>query len=98
MSPQTQPKAGSALAGPTAVPAFEKELDRLVGMARKGHKPGATYNNPSDEWLISQMRVLQNLPDDEQQRFLSEARVIDKESEEANAAGRAAGRAIVRIS
>ena len=88
-----QPVAGSSLAGPAAVPAFEKELDRLVALARKGHKPGATFNNPSEEWLISQMRVLQDLPEDEQQRFLGEASIIDKEAAEANAAGKAAGRA-----
>ncbi len=93
MSPQTQATAGSSLAGPAIVPEFEKELDRLVTLARRGHKPGAPYNNPSDEWLISQMRVLQDLPEDEQQRFLSEASLIDKEAEEANAAGRAASRA-----
>ena len=88
-----QPKAGSSLAGPTAVPAFQKELERLVALARQGHKPEASFNNPSDEWLISQMHVLQDLPEDEQQRFLSEARAIDKESAEANAVGKAAGRA-----
>ncbi|MCH8296802.1 MAG: phosphoenolpyruvate carboxykinase (ATP) [Chloroflexi bacterium] len=93
MSPQTQPTAGSSLAGPAIVPEFEKELDRLVALARRGHKPGAPYNNPSDKWLISQMRVLQDLPEEEQQRFLGEARLIDKEAAEANAAGRAASRA-----
>ncbi len=93
MSSQTQPTPGSSLAGPIAVPAFEKELDRLVALARKGHKPGATFNNPSDEWLISQMHVLQDLPEEEQQKYLDEASIIDKEAAEANAAGRAAGRA-----
>ncbi|MCH7737814.1 MAG: phosphoenolpyruvate carboxykinase (ATP) [Chloroflexi bacterium] len=75
------------------MPAFEKELDRLVALARQGHKPGATFNNPSEEWLISQMRVLQDLSEAEQQALLNEARVIDKEAAEANAAGKAAGRA-----
>ena len=93
MSPELQPKSGSSLAGPTNVPAFEKELDRLVALARQGHKPGATFNNPSEEWLISQMHVLQDLPEAEQQKLLSEASVIDKDAAEANAAGRAAGRA-----
>jgi len=88
-----QPTAGSSLAGPATVPAFVIELDRLVALARRGHKPGAPYNNPSEEWLISQMHVLQDLPEEEQQRFLSEASAIDKEAAEANAAGRAAGRA-----
>ncbi|NQW23613.1 MAG: phosphoenolpyruvate carboxykinase (ATP) [SAR202 cluster bacterium] len=93
MCPQYQPSAGSSLAGPTAVPAFEKELHRLVALARKGHKPGAPYNNPSNEWLISKMHVLQDLPEDEQQRFLAEASLINKEAEEANSAGKAATRA-----
>ena len=93
MCPQYQPSAGSSLAGPTAVPAFEKELHRLVALARKGHKSGAPYNNPSDEWLISQMHVLQDLPEDEQQRFLAEASLINKTAEELNAVGKAATRA-----
>ena len=93
MSSQTQPTPGSSLAGPIAVPAFEKELDRLVALARKGHKPSATFNNPSEEWLISQMHVLQDLSEEEQQKYLDEASIIDKEAAEANAAGKAAGRA-----
>ncbi len=93
MSPQLKPKPGSSLAGPTSVPAFVKELDRLVALARKGHKPGATFNNPSQEWLISQMKVLQDLPEDEQRRLLEEASLIDKEAAEANAAGKAASKA-----
>ncbi|GIT43419.1 MAG: hypothetical protein Ct9H300mP11_13550 [Chloroflexota bacterium] len=39
MSPQIQPKPGSSLAGPTIVPAFVTELDRLVNLARRGHQP-----------------------------------------------------------
>jgi ATP-dependent phosphoenolpyruvate carboxykinase len=93
MSSQTQPTPGSSLAGPIAVPAFEKELDRLVALARKGHKPGATFNNPSEEWLISQMHVLQDLSEEVQQKYLDEGSIIDKEAAEANAAGKAAGRA-----
>ena len=93
MSPQIKPNPGSSLAGPINVPAFVKELDRLVALACKGHKPGATFNNPSQEWLISQMNVLQDLPEDEQKGLLDEASQIDKEAAEANAAGKAAGRA-----
>ena len=93
MSLQQQPPAGSSLAGPIADPAFVKELDRLVALARQGHKPGATFNNPSQEWLVSHMNVLQDLPEVEQQAFLAEASAIDKEAEVANAAGKAAGRA-----
>ncbi len=93
MSSQIQPKSGSSLAGPAIVPAFVEELDRLVDLARRGHKPDAAFNNPPQEWLVSHMNVLQDLPENEQQGFLSEANLIDKEAEEANAAGRAAGRA-----
>ena len=93
MSPQIQPKPDSSLAGPTIVPAFVAELDRLVNLARRGHKPDSAFNNPSQEWLASYMNVLQDLPEDEQQSFLSEASLINKEAEEANAAGKAAGRA-----
>ena len=46
MSSQIQPKSGSSLAGPAIVPAFVEELDRLVGLARRGHKPDAAFNNP----------------------------------------------------
>jgi len=93
MSPQIQPKPDSSLAGPTIVPAFVAELDRLVNLARRGHQPDSAFNNPSQEWLASYMNVLQDLPEDEQQSFLSEASLINKEAEEANAAGKAAGRA-----
>ena len=93
MSPKIQPTPGSSLAGPTIVPAFVTELDRLVALARTGHKPGAPFNNPSQEWLVSHMNVLQDLPENEQQSFLSEATMIDKDAAVANAAGKAAGRA-----
>jgi len=93
MSPKVQPTHGSSLAGPTIVPAFVTELDRLVALARGGHKPGAPFNNPPQEWLVSHMNILQDLPEDEQKGFLSEASLIDKEAAAANATGKAAGRA-----
>ena len=93
MSPQIQPKPGSSLAGPTIVQAFVTELDRLVNLARRGHQPDSVFNTPSQEWLASYMNVLQDLPEDEQQSFLNEASLINKEAEESNAAGKAAGRA-----
>ncbi|MED5209050.1 MAG: phosphoenolpyruvate carboxykinase (ATP) [Chloroflexota bacterium] len=93
MSPNRQPPAGSSLAGPTSVPAFVKELDRLVSLAQQGHKADSAFNNPSQEWLVDHMNVLQDLSEVEQQAFLTEAEIIDKEAEVANAAGRAAKRA-----
>ena len=47
----------------------------------------------NQEWLISQMHVLQDLSEEEQQKYLDEASIIDKEAAEANAAGKAAGSA-----
>ena len=88
--PQDPP---SPLAGPAIVPAFEKELDRLVSLAKKGHLPSSRLFNPSDDWLVSQLRILQDLPSAEQQRLLTEAKEVGQEAEAANAAGKAAVRA-----
>ena len=89
-SPQDPP---SPLAGPAIVPAFEKELDRLVALAKKGHQPTSRLYNPSNEWLVSQLRILQDLPISEQQLLLTEAQEVSQEAEAANAAGKAAARA-----
>jgi hypothetical protein len=88
--PQDPP---SPLAGPAIVPAFEKELDQLVNLAKKGHQPSSRFYNPSNEWLISQMEILQDLPLAQQQQLLTEAKEVSQEAETANAAGRAAVRA-----
>ena len=88
--PQDPP---SPLAGPAIVPVFEKELDRLVSLAKKGHLPSSRLFNPSDDWLVSQLRILQDLPSAEQQRLLTEAKEVGQEAEAANAAGKAAVRA-----
>ena len=88
--PQNPP---SHLAGPAVVPEFEKELDQLVALAKKGHQPTSPFYNPSNDWLISRMRILQDLPAAEQQRLLSEASAVSQEAEAANAVGKAAVRA-----
>ena len=80
------------LAGPPINPAFVKALDDLMAVARQGHKPDDPLFNPPDEWLISQMRVFQDLPKEEGQRALSETREARKEAEESNAQGKAAFR------
>ena len=90
MSPQDPP---SPETGPAIIPEFAQQLDRLVALARKGHRPGSPLNNPSEEWLAGQMRVLQDLPSDQQDRLLAEAREIGREAAAANAEGKAAVRA-----
>ena len=92
----TQPsnqESRSPLAGPIVNPAFEKELDALVALARRGHRADSQFYNPSNDWLIARMPILQDAPKAEQERILQEAEQIDQEAEEANAAGRAAPRA-----
>ncbi len=90
MSQQDPP---SATSGPAIVPAFAQQLDRLVVLARQGHRPGSALDNPSDEWLVGRMRVLQDLHTEQQETLLAEAREIGREGAAANAEGKAAARA-----
>jgi hypothetical protein len=83
----------SPLAAPAVNPDFLKELDQLVGLASSGQKSDSQYFNPPNDWLFGHMSVLQDLPEAEQAKILTEAAQLDKEAEEANAAGRAATRA-----
>ena len=83
----------SPLAAPAVNPDFLKELDQLVGLASSGHKTDSQYFNPPNDWLFGHMSVLQDLPEAERAKILAEASQLDKEAEEANAAGRAATRA-----
>ena len=89
MSQQHQ-EARSPLAGPAINQSFERELNELVALARKGHQPGSQFLNPSDDWLISRMPILQDIPADQMAELLKEAEQISAQAEEANAAGRAA--------
>ncbi len=90
MAQQERP---SPLSGPAIDPAFENKLNELVALAQRGHNRDSAFFNPSDEWLINRMRVLQDLPAPERAQFLQEAKQIDREAQEANAQGRAANRA-----
>ncbi|MBL4579391.1 MAG: hypothetical protein JKY05_02960, partial [SAR324 cluster bacterium] len=83
----------SLLAAPDVNPEFLRELDQLVGLARIGQKPDSRYFNPPKEWLFGHMSVLQDLPEAERAQIMTEARQLEKEAEETNAAGRAATRA-----
>ena len=83
----------SPLAAPAVTPDFLKELDQLVGLASSGQKTDSQYFNPPNDWLFGHISVLQDLPEAQRAKILSEASRLDKEAEEANAAGRAATRA-----
>jgi hypothetical protein len=82
----------SPLAAPAVNPDFLKELDQLVGLASSGQKTDSQYFNPPNDWLFGHMSVLQDLPETERDKILAEASQLDKDAEEANAAGRAATR------
>lgn len=86
-------KVRSSLVGPSIVPAFENALDEMVALARQGHRLGAEFFNPSEDWLIERMPLFQDLPPAAQNDVLIEAAKLSQEAEEANADGRAANRA-----
>ena len=68
----------SLLEGPPINREFERELDRLVALAREGHRPEAHLFNPPDEWVLSKMPVLQDMPQADQDRVRREAEELDK--------------------
>jgi len=84
---------GSTLAGPSVDPAFAKVLDELVALAKRGHKPDSQFFNPSDEWLISHMRIFQDLPASDREQVRKEAEQITQESGRLNGEGKAGIRA-----
>ena len=83
----------SPLTPPAKHEAFAVALDELVFLARRGHRPDSNNFNPSDQWLVDNMPVFQDMPEDQRAAVLAQASVIEREGEEANAAGRAATRA-----
>ena len=93
MSSDSQQQPPSPLAAPAVNPGFLKALDELAGLARQGQPAESQFFNPPIEWLYQHMPVLQDMPEEAQQRIFTEASAIDREAEEANAAGRAATRA-----
>lgn len=81
---------GSQLAGPPINPTFAKALDDLITEGRRGHDKDSEYFNPSNEWLRSRMRIFQDLPQEQKQDILSEAKTLEIQAEESNASGTAA--------
>ena len=84
---------GSTLASPPVNPAFRDALDELVAVARNGHRPESEFFNPPEPWLVSHMRIFQELPQEERERILHESEGIAAEVREATARGQAASRA-----
>ena len=80
------------MAGPAVDPTFRRALDELVELARQGHRPDSQFFNPPDDWLIDRLPIFQDLPPQQRERVLEEARQLDEESKRANAAGNAAAR------
>ena len=74
-------------------PDFARALDEVVSLARRGHRPDSGNFNPSDQWLVANMPVFQDMSEAERVKVLEEASAIVKDGEEANAAGRAATKA-----
>ena len=83
----------SVLAGPAINPTFSNALNALVDVAKAGHKPASEFFNPSKDWLVRHMRLVQDLPAAEQQRILDENARVAEEAKKANAEGKAAPRA-----
>ena len=94
---QTGKRGDAGLMSPLTPPgknaAFEGALDELVSLARQGHRPESSNFNPSDQWLVENMPVFQEMPGEERTKVLAEASAIVQEGAEANAAGRAATKA-----
>jgi hypothetical protein len=94
---QTGKRGGAGAKSPLTPPArheaFARALDELVSLARQGHRPDSGNFNPSDQWLVDNMPVFQEMSEVERARVLEEASAIVKEGEEANSAGRAATKA-----
>ena len=80
----------NGLQGPEKNQEFDKAIDRLTAIAREGHRGQSDFNNPSDAWLISNMRVFQNMESSQQSDILSEVDSLKVEAEQLNGQGRAA--------
>ena len=85
-----QPDGKSPLAGPEIVPEFEAALTRLCAAARRGQRTDSELYNPSEEWLVDNMSIFQDLPGDRQSELREEALELEKVAAEVNSAGRAA--------
>ena len=99
--PQDRPTVASHLNGPSVIPEFSRALEELVSLARQGQRTDSDLYNPSETWLVGNMPVLQDMPEEQQEEIYREVQDLRQSAEEANAAGRAATRvwpeAVVRL-
>ena len=72
-----------ALPGPVINPAFAQHLDRLVALAKQGQSTDSPLFNPSEQWLIDNIRVFQDLPSDERDGLMREVAEVVQEGAEA---------------
>ena len=87
-----RPDGKSPLAGPDIVPEFESALTRLCEIARRGQRPDSALYNPSEDWIVGNMPIFQDLPAERQSELLAQAQELEAEAVEANAAGRASSK------
>ena len=93
MADDTDQKLGAALDGPAIVPEFEQALNELVSIVRLGQNQKSAFYNPSEEWIAQQMNILQDLPQEQRDKFTLEANEINEDAKVAGAEGKAARRA-----
>jgi hypothetical protein len=87
---QPDKQGSSALNGPLTNQEFSTALDELVAIAKKGYDKNSEFFNPSDQWILGQMRIFQSLPENDRNAFLAEAEELDKQAKILNAEGKAA--------
>ncbi len=95
MNSDSSPRDGGpsiALPGPVINPAFNSQLDRLVALGRQGQSSDSPLFNPSEQWLIENIRVFQDLPADERKGLMEEVAKVVQQGEEANSQGKAAAK------
>ena len=81
-----------ALPGPIINHAFANQLDRLVALGKQGQSADSPLFNPSEQWLIDNIRVFQDLPARERESLMKEVAEVVSEGEAANAQGKAAAK------
>ena len=79
MSLQHQQGQSSPLEAPPINPEFADALDQLTALARRGHSTSSPYYNPPNEWLLANVPVLQDMPQETQDRILEEAAQVERE-------------------
>ena len=84
---------GPSLAGPPPHPGFIAALDGMVAAAKRGHRKESPFFNPGAEWLIANMRILQDMPEHQREQVLQEGEQVLQEAAALNAEGKAAARA-----